>query len=61
MDDTVDFLAETLIQKAPNNIHDADAMTDDWTYYVYIMLTLLPAYLFFKLWIWMGWQLYVNN
>lgn len=43
------------------NIHDADIMTEDWTYYIYILLTLLPVYLFFKLWMWMGWQLYVNN
>lgn len=43
------------------NIHDADSMTTDWTYYVYVGLTMLPTYLFFKLWIWMGWELYVNN
>lgn len=53
--------AETILKAAVNNVHDADIMTDDWTYYVYIVLTLLPAYLFFKLWMWIGWQLYVNN
>lgn len=53
--------AGSILKAAVNNVHDADIMTDDWTYYVYILLTLLPAYLFFKLWMWMGWQLYVNN
>lgn len=43
------------------NIHDADSMTEDWTYYVYVLLMLLPTYLFFKMWMWMGWELYVNN
>lgn len=43
------------------NIHDADIMTAHWTYYVYVLLMLLPTYLFFKMWMWMGWELYVNN
>lgn len=65
MDDAAAFLlsdpANTIKEEATYNIHDADIMTDDWTYYIYIMLYLLPVYLFFKLWMWMGWQLYVNN
>lgn len=43
------------------NVHDPDRMTSALSYYVYVMLMLLPTYLFFKLWMWMGWELYVNN
>lgn len=38
-----------------------DEMTEHWTYYLYISLTLLPVYLGFKLLQWMGWELFVNN
>lgn len=64
MDDVAKVLLSdqaTIIKEATHNIHDASIMTDDWTYYIYTSLSLLPAYLFFKLWMWMGWQLYVNN
>lgn len=57
-----EIAAEQLLNSsAAANIHDADSMTGDWTYYVYVLLMLLPTYLFFKLWMWMGWELYVNN
>lgn len=47
---------------AASQPHDASSMTEDgWTYYAYVGLSLLPTYLFFKLWAWMGWELYVNN
>lgn len=36
-------------------------MTEDWTYYFYISLTLLPVYFAFKLIQWMSWELFVNN
>lgn len=43
------------------DIADGEGITSEWMYYGYIGLTMVPVYLFFKLWIWMGWELYVNN
>ncbi|XP_035773435.1 uncharacterized protein LOC118456624 [Anopheles albimanus] len=36
-------------------------MEEDFAYYCYISLTLVPVYLAFKLVQWMGWELFVNN
>jgi Phosphatidylinositol N-acetylglucosaminyltransferase subunit Y len=36
-------------------------MIEDWTYYVYISLTVLPVFFAFRLIQWMGWELFVNN
>ncbi|XP_076240105.1 uncharacterized protein LOC143182771 [Calliopsis andreniformis] len=32
-----------------------------YEYYFLLLLVILPLYLFFKLWSWLGWQLFVNN
>lgn len=36
-------------------------VTEHWSYYVFITLTLLPVFLIFKLLQWTGWALFVNN
>ncbi|XP_074037969.1 uncharacterized protein [Leptinotarsa decemlineata] len=33
----------------------------DFYYYFLLSLVLLPVYLFFNLWSWLGWELFVNN
>jgi len=38
-----------------------EEITGDWSYYVYISLTLVPVYLAFRLIKSLGWQLFVNN
>ncbi|XP_023314190.1 phosphatidylinositol N-acetylglucosaminyltransferase subunit Y [Trichogramma pretiosum] len=30
-------------------------------YYLLLVLLLIPVYLFFRLWSWLGWQLFINN
>ncbi|XP_037051325.1 uncharacterized protein LOC119085148 [Bradysia coprophila] len=35
--------------------------TDHYSYYIYLLLTLLPVYLFFKLIQWFGWEVFINN
>ncbi|XP_014217591.1 uncharacterized protein LOC106646081 [Copidosoma floridanum] len=32
-----------------------------WEYYFLLALVLIPVYLFFRLWSWLGWELFVNN
>ncbi|XP_053950552.1 uncharacterized protein LOC129236857 [Anastrepha obliqua] len=36
-------------------------ITESWTYYVYVLLTLVPVYLAFQLIKFLGWELFVNN
>lgn len=38
-----------------------EEITGNWSYYVYISLTLVPVYLAFQLIKFLGWQLFVNN
>ncbi|CAK9816760.1 hypothetical protein ANTQUA_LOCUS9091 [Anthophora quadrimaculata] len=32
-----------------------------YEYYFLLLLIILPVYLFFELWSWLGWQLFINN
>lgn len=34
---------------------------ESWSYYTFILLTLLPVFLVFRLLQWVGWALFVNN
>lgn len=36
-------------------------ITEHWSYYIFITLTLLPVFLVFRLLQWTGWALFVNN
>ncbi|XP_033237819.1 uncharacterized protein [Drosophila pseudoobscura] len=38
-----------------------EEITNNWSYYLYISLTLVPVYLAFRLIKTLGWQLFVNN
>ncbi|XP_067639348.1 uncharacterized protein [Eurosta solidaginis] len=38
-----------------------ETITESWTYYVYVLLTLVPVYLAFQLIKFFGWELFVNN
>ncbi|XP_018576483.2 phosphatidylinositol N-acetylglucosaminyltransferase subunit Y [Anoplophora glabripennis] len=33
----------------------------DTVYYFLLSLIVVPVYLFFKLWSWLGWELFKNN
>ncbi|XP_037896083.1 uncharacterized protein LOC119641457 [Glossina fuscipes] len=38
-----------------------DTITESWMYYIFVLLTLIPVYLLFKLLRFFGWKLFINN
>jgi len=36
-------------------------MISDVEYYYFLFLVIIPVYLFFSLWAWLGWELFRNN